>query len=315
MELNEKKLHVSMYKPSNIKAFTYLILPTFILVLGVAFVFSKDAYLYWLGELVLSIFFLQSFILLHECGHLSFFKTRALNVVFGHFFGLLSVIPFYSWQQMHGLHHRWTGWRDKDPTTQSTIKPSESKLKNYIINIAWTLFIPVFYLSYKISNYWNLFKIKQYLNAKKYKKVRLHIIIYLFIFMTIVLFFGDFLWKYIAPAFVLSLVWKELVIMTQHSHVEMPIANNNEVKPFSYLNQVKYTRSFYLNSFISKYFLFNFNLHEAHHAYPGLPAYKLAEVILNIPKEPTYFSWLLKAKSMKGVDYIFKTSKQTGKKF
>ena len=69
MELIENKLNVSMYRPSNAKAFTYLILPTFILVLGVAFVFSKDAYLYWLGELVLSIFFLQSFILLHECGH------------------------------------------------------------------------------------------------------------------------------------------------------------------------------------------------------------------------------------------------------
>jgi hypothetical protein len=78
---------------------------------------------------------------------------------------------------------------------------------------------------------------------------------------------------------------------------------------------VLYTRSFYLNNFFAKYFLFNFNLHEAHHAYPLLPAYYLDNVDLGLPEEPTFFSWFNKAKSMKGEDYIFRTSKHTGKVF
>jgi omega-6 fatty acid desaturase (delta-12 desaturase) len=299
-------------KPTNGQAFISLIAPT-ILALSAGFlIWNFTGLWFWIGQLLLSFFFLQCFIILHECGHLNFFKTRQLNEVFGHVFGFLSGIPFYSWQQMHHLHHRWTGWRDKDPTTEGTIAPSKSKVTNAVVNIAWKLFIPLFYMSYKISNYWNLGKIKRFVNTTKYTKIKIQVTFYLAIYVLVFVMFYSFIWHYILPAFILSLVWKELVIMTQHSHVEMPIAAQNEVKPFSYMDQVQYTRSFYVNQWFAKYFLLNFNLHEVHHAYPGLPAYRLHEVDLLLPHEPTYFTWLKKAKSMSGVDYVFKTTKQTG---
>jgi fatty acid desaturase len=311
--MKDKKLDQPEFEAQNASAIYSLIIPIVLAVTGVVLAYTAKTYLYWTGQLIVSLFFLQTFILLHECAHLNFFKTRILNVIFGHLFGFLSIIPFYSWQQMHNLHHRWTGWRDKDPTTETTITPSKSKGTNFIINLAWVLFIPLFFLSYKLSNYWNLFKIKRFVNPKKYKKVRFQIIVYLVAYTALGYFFWEFLIKFLVPAFAFSLVWKELVIMTQHSHVEMPISTNNEVKPFSYLEQVKYTRSFYLNVFISKYFLFNFNLHETHHAYPGIPAYKLSKIDINTTNNPKFLKWLYNAKSMKGVDYIFKTSKQTGK--
>jgi omega-6 fatty acid desaturase (delta-12 desaturase) len=68
---------------------------------------------------------------------------------------------------------------------------------------------------------------------------------------------------------------ERIIIMTQLSHIEIPVSNGEEVKPISYLKQVTYTRSFYIAQFIARYFLFHFNLHEAHHAYPGVPAYLL----------------------------------------
>ena len=311
--MKNKPLDQPNFEAQNMSAIYCLFVPMALAFSGLLLALSSKTYLYWSGQLILSLFFLQTFILLHECAHLNFFKTRILNVIFGHLFGGLSLIPFYSWQQMHNLHHRWTGWRDKDPTTETTITPSKSRIVNSIINIAWGLFIPLFYLSYKFSNYWNLFKIKRFVNPKKYNKVRFQVIVYFVVYMLLGYFFGEFLIRFLVPAFVIGLVWKELVIMTQHSHVEMPISNHNEVKPFSYLEQVKYTRSFYLNAFISKYFLFNFNLHEAHHAYPGIPAYKLSHIDLNTTQTPKFLIWLYNAKSMKGVDYIFKTSKQTGK--
>jgi fatty acid desaturase len=107
-------------------------------------------------------------------------------------------------------------------------------------------------------------------------------------------------------------VWKELLIMTQHTHIEIPVSNGEKVKPISFLEQVKYTRSFYTFAFVSRYFLFNFNLHEAHHAFPGVPAYWLDTIDLDIPRRPTFSGWLIKAKSMKGEDYVFRTSKHTG---
>jgi len=309
------KLNPALFKANNLRAFLSLI-PTLVLAaVGYLLALSDLVFYYFLGELILSFVFFQTFILLHECAHLNFFKTRSLNIVFGHLFGFFSFIPFYTWQQIHNLHHRWTGWRDKDPTTEITIAPSSSKLKNLIVNLAWKLFIPLFYLSYKISNYWNLAKIKRFINAAKFKKAVIQVSCYTMLYILLIVFFGKFISSYVLPAFLLSLVWKELVIMSQHSHVEMHIANDHDVKPFSFADQVQYTRSFYLNAFIAKYLLFNFNLHEAHHAHPGIPAYELDKVDLGTQKSPKALEWLVKAKSMNGVDYVFKTSKDTGEKF
>lgn len=302
-------------KARNDLAFFSLLIPITLFVSGVVLSIHYDGFLYGVGQFILSFFFLQTFILLHECAHLSFFKTRSINTVMGHLFGFLSVIPFYSWQQMHNLHHRWTGWRDKDPTTESTVQPSTSKAKNQIVNIAWKLWIPLFYLSYKLSNYWNLFKIKRFINPKKYQKAKLQILVYLVVYAILFYFFWEFIMHVFMYAFAISLLWKELVIMTQHGHIEIPISNSKEVKPISYLEQVKYTRSFYVHEIFAKYFLFNFNLHEAHHAHPAIPAYKLETIHLESPRKPTFFYWLGRAKKMKGVDYIFKTSKHTGELF
>ena len=309
------KLITSNLKSRNDFAFFGLVIPLGLLVSGTLLSIKYDGILYWIGQILLSFFFLQSFILLHECAHLSFFKTRSINKVMGHLFGFLSMIPYYSWQQMHNLHHRWTGWRDKDPTTETTANPSSSSTKNLIVNITWRLFIPVFYISYKLSNYWNLFKIKRFLSPKKYNKVKIQAILYVIIYMLLSYFFGELILYLFVPAFAISLLLKELVIMTQHSHIEIPVSNNKEVKPISYLDQVKYTRSFYINSFFARYFLFNFNLHEAHHAHPAIPAYKLSYIKLNIPEKPIFSRWLYKAKKMNGIDYIFRTSKHTGETF
>jgi omega-6 fatty acid desaturase (delta-12 desaturase) len=302
-------------KSSDGKAIQALILP-FILGAGAMYLALMDnIYLYGIGQLLLSFFFVQTFILLHECGHLNFFKTRKLNYAFGHLFGLLTMIPFFTWKHMHNMHHRWTGWRDKDPTTEKTVEPSEKPVMRVVANISWLLFIPVFYVFYKLSNYWNLSKIKRFANPDKYRKSVVHVLIYLAIYVALGIFFGQFILIYLLPAFILSWIWKELIILTQHSHVEIPVSEGKEVSPIAFKEQIPYTRSFYVNSWFAHYVLVNFNLHEAHHANPGMPAYFLGKVKLETPEEPSYLSWFLKAKSMKGEDYVFRTSKHTGEKF
>jgi omega-6 fatty acid desaturase (delta-12 desaturase) len=308
-------MDISKLKANNIKAFASLTVPFVLLFSGTYLSLISYLWLYLAGQLILSIFFLQTFILLHECGHFSFFKSRFLNVIFGHLFGLLTMIPFYTWQQMHYLHHIWTGWRDKDPTTEKTVEPGNSRIIRIITNLSWRFYIPVFFLSYKLSNYWNLIKIKRFLSAEKYRIALVNVTVYIVIYALLIIFFGHFILVNLLPAFLLSLVWKELVILTQHSHIEIPVSNGNEVRPVSTLKQIEYSRSFYINPILSHYFLFGFNLHEVHHAYPGLPAYWLQNIDLGIEKKPKYREWFSQAKSMKGEDYIFRTSKHTGIKF
>jgi fatty acid desaturase len=310
-----KTQDISSLKSSNYIAFSFLILPAILATAGMILSLKDDFTFYIVGQFILSLFFLQTFILLHECAHLNFFRNRSLNIVFGNIFGVFTLIPFYSWQHMHNLHHKWTGWRDKDPTTEKTVEPSKSPIMRIVANIAWWLFIPLFYLTYKISNYWNVFKIKRHLHPAKYKKAIIHICIYLSFYLSILLLFPEFILRVFALSFSISLIWKELVIMTQHSHIEIPISNGEKVKPVAYVEQVPFTRSFFINSTIARFLIFNFNLHEAHHMYPGLPAYWLDQIKVNEERKPTYIQWFKKAKSMKGEDYVFRTSKHTGEIF
>jgi hypothetical protein len=46
-----------------------------------------------------------------------------------------------------------------------------------------------------------------------------------------------------------------------------------------------------------------------------MPAYQLHKADLNKSQTPRYLTWFRKAKGMKGEDYIFRTSKHTGKHF
>jgi omega-6 fatty acid desaturase (delta-12 desaturase) len=227
MKMTNVVADISKYKASDLRAFGSLIVPLSVGFTGVYLSFHEVYWVYLSGQLLLSLFFLQTFILLHECGHLNFFKSRFLNAFFGNVFGVLSMIPFYTWQHMHHLHHRWTGWRDKDPTTEKTVEPSDSNVMRVVANAAWWLFIPLFYLTYKLSNYWNLLKIKRHLQKKKYSKAAIHVVLYLIIYTALIILFHEFLLVYILPAFLVSLVWKELVIMTQHSHIEIPVSEGS----------------------------------------------------------------------------------------
>jgi fatty acid desaturase len=306
--------NLSVKTPNNVKAFTMLVVPAFFAICAVffsCFVLS----MFTVGVLFYSFFFTQTFILLHECGHLNFFKGKRLNYFGGYFFGFLSGIPFLSWMHMHNLHHRWTGWRDKDPTTERTVGPPSVKILQWVVNFCWLLFIPLFYLVYMFSNYWNIFKIRRFLRVDLVRQISWEMMIYMLGYALVLCLVPSRILIPMFFGFLLSLVWKELIILTQHTHIEIPTSQGKSVRPISYADQIQYTRSFHVGGFFEKWFLFNFNLHEAHHAQPGIPAYFLSEIDLKLPNKPSYWNWFKNAKGMWGVDFIFKTSKHTGNQF
>jgi|WetSurMetagenome_2_1015567.scaffolds.fasta_scaffold34865_2 acyl-lipid omega-6 desaturase (Delta-12 desaturase) len=63
---------------------------------------------YWL-TLVLAFptagFMVRTFIIFHDCGHGSFFKSRRANDVVGFITGVLNFTPYYKWRRDHALHH------------------------------------------------------------------------------------------------------------------------------------------------------------------------------------------------------------------
>ena len=56
------------------------------------------------------------FIIFHDCGHGSFFKSAAANDAVGFLAGILTFTPYYHWRWEHAIHHAAAGDLDRRGT-------------------------------------------------------------------------------------------------------------------------------------------------------------------------------------------------------
>jgi acyl-lipid omega-6 desaturase (Delta-12 desaturase) len=95
------------------------------------------------------------FIIFHDCGHGSFFKSRKANDAVGFIAGVLTFTPYYHWRWEHALHHATSGDLDRRGTGDVwTLTVREyleaSKWKRFAYRLARNPFIlfvlaPLFY--------------------------------------------------------------------------------------------------------------------------------------------------------------------------
>ena len=124
---------------------------------------------YWLTGAVAVLaagFQVRVFIIFHDCGHGSFFKSKRANHILGLITGVLCFTPYYHWRWEHALHHASAGDLDRRGTGDVwtlTVKEylEASRGKRFAYRLARNPFIlfvlaPVF-----------LFLIKQRFPAKK----------------------------------------------------------------------------------------------------------------------------------------------------
>ena len=67
---------------------------------------------YWLTAgiaLLMVLFLTRIFVLMHDCGHGSMFRSGRLNRAFGFVLGVLAGMPQYVWSQHHAFHHANNG--------------------------------------------------------------------------------------------------------------------------------------------------------------------------------------------------------------
>jgi acyl-lipid omega-6 desaturase (Delta-12 desaturase) len=56
-----------------------------------------------------AVFIVRLFIIQHDCGHGSYFRSPRLNDLFGHAFGVVTMIPYAAWRREHAVHHATCG--------------------------------------------------------------------------------------------------------------------------------------------------------------------------------------------------------------
>ena len=61
-------------------------------------------------------FMVRAFIIFHDCGHGSFFKSRRANGIVGFITGVITFTPYSQWRWEHSLHHSTSGDLDRRGT-------------------------------------------------------------------------------------------------------------------------------------------------------------------------------------------------------
>ncbi|MEO6740912.1 MAG: fatty acid desaturase [Chthoniobacteraceae bacterium] len=71
---------------------------------------------YWITlplAVLAGLFLVRIFIIFHDCGHGSFFKSRLANDILGFITGALTLTPYYHWRWEHSIHHATSGALDR----------------------------------------------------------------------------------------------------------------------------------------------------------------------------------------------------------
>ncbi len=86
-----------------------LTIQIFVLALGFLIPFSSKMIPIWVLYSVLSGTTAMGFwVLAHECGHGAFSKNKNLETFVGYTLHSLLLVPYFSWQRSHAVHHRFT---------------------------------------------------------------------------------------------------------------------------------------------------------------------------------------------------------------
>ena len=109
------------FKPQTITSLAYLlqsiIIQAVVIAIGLTIPFTQRMIPIWILYAFLSGTTAMGFwVIAHECGHGAFSKNRVLETITGYLLHSLLLVPYFSWQRSHAVHHRFTNHITKGET-------------------------------------------------------------------------------------------------------------------------------------------------------------------------------------------------------
>jgi acyl-lipid omega-6 desaturase (Delta-12 desaturase) len=281
---------------------------------GALWLSASDGWLAWTaGQITLAVALVHWFVILHECGHDTLFRTRRLHTAAGHIAAFFAGIPFHAWTRVHGRHHKWTGWQDLDPTTEALVPRPRSRVERAVVNVCWRFWIPLFSIVYRVTNYWHIPRLFGLFPAPSDRRRIARDALCLaaaYLFLAIVL--GPATLARLAGAgLILSLIAEDVLLISQHTHVPQGVSGGTGVRPYPAIEQEPFTRSLRLPAFVSALVL-HFDAHELHHMYPFVPGYHLRRIDYRPENEIGWWQWIARAKRVRGDVLLFENRVTSG---
>lgn len=199
----------------------------------------------------------------HELSHWTVFKTRRLNEIFGRLVGFIMIYPRDFDQIQHTAHHRHTQDWDKD----GELTRDRYTLFSYLM---W-FFGPTYWYS-RIARIIRMSLgrviepyIPQERRADVILEARLHLAGYALIAALSVYF----------QSWAAVILWLAPLLTTKFVHqMQNTIEHLGLTHEQNILKNTRTTRT----NFVLRWVCWNMQYHTAHHAFPGVPFYKLAQL-------------------------------------
>lgn len=237
-------------------------------------------YSYWI-TLILAVpaagFLVRTFIIFHDCGHGSFFRSKRLNAIVGVITGLLVFTPYHRWHRDHHIHHQTVGNLDKRGIGDvATLTVDEYRNRSWLQRFLYRLYRNPFFL-FGLAPL--LLFVVLYRFPKKYMSVREHVYVQLTNLALVLIVFSMIMaigWRaYLMiqiPVLYIATVHGVWLFYVQHQfrHVKW-----SDSSGWDYRTMALEGSSFFRLPAALNWFTGNIGYHHIHHLSPLIPNYNL----------------------------------------
>jgi acyl-lipid omega-6 desaturase (Delta-12 desaturase) len=222
-------------------------------------------------------FMVRIFIIFHDCGHGSFFKSKRLNTIVGVITGLFTFTPFHKWTRDHKVHHSTVGNLDQrgigDVPTLTTEEFNKlswwRKLKYrafrhpiFLFGIAPML---LFVFQHRFTRKYMTFKERLYVNLTTAAVIGITLLMIWIIGLKAYLMIQ-------LPVFYISAVHGVWLFYVQHQFEDVLWTRT---EGWDYKTVAIQGSSYFKLPKILQWFTGNIGFHHIHHLSPRIPNYKL----------------------------------------
>ncbi|MCZ6674794.1 MAG: fatty acid desaturase [Verrucomicrobia bacterium] len=224
-----------------------------------------------------SLFIMRLFIIFHDCGHGSFFKSRKANNIVGFLIGILTFTPYRHWTWQHAAHHGTSGNLDErglgDIWTMTVNEFKEASSRTRLLYRFSRNPVVLFVLApFGFLAIYQRFPVS---SASKRDRYSVHLMNFSLLLYVVGMSFIFGFWNYL---------WIQLSIMTlsgtlgiwlfyvQHQFEDTYWRSNEE---WDYASSALAGSSFYKLPAILNWFSGNIGYHHIHHLSSRIPNYNL----------------------------------------
>lgn len=299
--------NIEKYQKPSVGRSIWQIVNTFIPYVGlwVLTVYSLSVS-YWLTAFLILLaagFLVRLFIIFHDCGHGSYFRSQKANRIVGMFFGILAFTPYDKWHNRHMRHHGTVGNLDKrgvgDVWTMTKEEYQASDTWNRVKYRIYRNPLVMFGIG---SLY--VFLIQNRLTQKDMtRKEKLNIyftnaaLLILFTGMSLVIGFGTFVILQLSILYIAAIsgLW---LFYLQHQYEDVAWFRNKE---WNYRTVALEGSSFVKFPKLLQWFSGNIGFHHIHHLNARIPNYYLNTCYLenSVFKEVKPVTFIRSIKSLK----------------